>query len=362
MESPPEPPRPEVDAPTVEPQQVIGVPWGYQPYWDSVEQKRRSREERVAWIKRNLKRIGALCSLSLFAYLAIAVAIFLLMGPEMMRELYSTYDVLFVITPAIVPILRIDGAVLVGFFMIVAVAITISFTYIVGSSALPTLREMIGGRPGRHSTMLTVGGLFFAAYLVTFVSYLLVDVAGLTPNVPDFGSEPVWSQIWSSASATVWEELISRVLLIGVPLLWIDLLFRRKSLMPARRYLLGGMKRFGYVEVGLVLFSAAMFGLGHLWYWDIYKVIPTVVGGLCFGYLFLKIGLHASIVFHVCFNFLAFPTFFTSTFQTAIIDLLILFVWLPAGAMFLVYYFIRMVRYLRGAPAKGEPADRASAG
>jgi hypothetical protein len=349
MESPQVPQQPMEAVPAVVPQQVIGVPWEYQPPWDPVEQKRRDRARLIAWIKRNGKRLGALCSLSLFVYLAVAVAIFLLMGPEIMRGLYSSHDYLFIITPAIVPIFEIDGAALVGFFIIIALAVTISYIYIFGRSALPTLREMVEGKPGRHSNMLMIGGLFFASYLITVVSYFLVELGGATPNVPDFGSEPIWSQMYSSASATVWEELVSRVLLIGVPLFWIDLLARRKPLLPTRKYFLGGMGRFGYVEVALILFSAAMFGMGHVWYWDVWKVIPTVIGGLCFGYLYVKIGLHASIIFHVCFNFLAFPTMFAPLGLTLMIDLMVMFVWMPIGAMFIVYYVLRAIKFLRGA-------------
>jgi len=367
MESPqlPPPPPPEEPAtgvPIVVPQETVYVPWEYQPHWDPVGQAERSRAARTAWVKRISKRFGALSSLSLFVYLAIAVVVLLLMGPEILRHLYGTYDYLFVITPEIVPILRIDGAVLVGIFALEMVALTASFFYIFGRSVLPTVREMITGAPGKHSAMLTIGGLFFLSYLVIFVSYLLVELGGITPNTPDFGSEPIWAQMYSSAEATVWEELIARVLLIGVPLLWIDLLFRRKALLPPRKYLLGGADRFGKVEVGLVIFSAAMFATGHIWNWDVFKVIPTVVGGLCFGYLFVKIGLHASIVFHVCFNFLSFPTMFASASQTFAVDLMMMFVWLPAGVVFLVYYFLRAVKFLRGASKKKLDAEPQAAG
>jgi len=348
MEVPQGPQQPAEIVPAVVPQQVVGVPWEYQPPWNPVEQRKRGRAERYAWVKRNGKRLGALCSLSLFVYLAFAVAIFLIMGPEIMRQLYSAHDYLFIITPQIVPILEIEGAALVGYFIIVALAVTVSYLYISGSSARTILREMVTGKPGKHSAILMIGGLFFASYFITVFSYLLIELGGATPNVPDFGSEPIWAQIYSSASATVWEELVSRVLLIGVPLFWIDLLARRKSLLPTRKYFLGGMDRFGYVEVALILFSAAMFGMGHVWNWDIWKVIPTAIGGLCFGYLFVKIGLHASIIFHVCFNFLAFPTMFAPFGLTLFIDIMVLFVWLPVGIVFIIYYLLRAIKFLRG--------------
>lgn len=329
-----------------------------QPDWNPLEQRRRNRAEQAAGIKRLLKRFGAVCSLSLFAYLALAVVYFLIITPEILQNIYSTagyYDYLFVITPGIVPILRMDGIVLVVYFTLVAFAITAAYFYIVLSSSLPTLKEALTGTPGKHSKMLTISGLFFASYLIIYLNYLFVDASGISPTTPDFGSYPVWDQVYGYATASVWEELISRVLLIGVPLLWIDLLFRRKSLLPPRKYLLGGVDRFGSVEVVLVVFSAMMFGFGHIWSWDIWKVTPTIIGGFCFGYLFVRFGLYASIMFHLSFNFLTVPLFFLSDAQSLIVDLVMLFVWLPAGAMFLVYYALRLVRFLR-APKKEEAA------
>jgi len=361
MGFPSEPQKPEEIATAAEqaPQRMEMIPWHYQPPYDPVEQRRRNRREQAAGVKRLLKRFGALSSLSLFAYLALAVVLFLIMTPEIMRGLFSTagyYDYLFVITPQLVPLVRMDGAVLVGYFMLVVLAITAAYAYIVLSSALPTIREAASGTPGRHSTMLTIGGLFFVAYFITYVNYLLIDAAGISPTTPDFGSAPVWDQIYGSATATVWEEIISRVLLIGVPLLWIDLLFRRESLLPPRRYLLGGGLKFGGVEIGLVVFSALMFGSAHVWSWDVWKITPTIIGGFCFGYLYLRFGLYASIMFHVCFNFLSVPMYFLSDAQAFIVDLVMVFVWLPAGVMFIAYYLLRLRRFL-SAPQKKEAAS-----
>lgn len=354
------PPPPDYVPVEKQPWQAEAPSWVYEPGWDPLEQRRRDRKEQIGGVKRVLKRFGAICSLSLFAYLALAVALFLMIGPEIMRHISSAgyYDYLFVVTPAIVPIYRMDGAVIVAYFMLVALAITATYVYIALGSALPTIKEAILGSPGKHSTMLTVGGLFFAADFIIYVNYLLVDIAGASPNTPNFGAYPVWDQIYGFATASVWEEIISRVLLIGVPLLWIDLLFRRKALLPPRKYLLGGVQRYGGVEVGLVVFSAFMFGMGHIWSWDVWKVTPTIIVGLCFGYLFIRFGLYASIMFHLCFNFLSVPTYFISEGQTMMVDLMILFVWMPAGVMFMVYYILRMTKFLR-APKKVEIAPTA---
>ena len=345
MESPPLPAPPE-DLPVVVPQETIEKEqWSYQPEWNEEEYIRRSREEQFAGIKRFLKAVGALCCLTVFANLIVAVIIFVLLGPEIMQHLYQSSSVLFVITPAIVPIFVIEGAALVAFFAFIMFAITLSFTYLVGSSFVQTLRETLTGKPGRHSWILMVGGLSLASLFVTEASYFLVGAAGISPNVPSFGSEPTWAQVYGYAEASVWEEIVSRLLLIGVPLLWIDLIFRRKKLLTPKKYFLGGMKRYGPVEICLVIFSGLMFGFAHVYSWDVFKVIPTVVGGFCFGYIFLTVGLHGSIVFHMSFNLLAVPTMFLASAYGTVLGLAIVFFWLPVGFMFGVYWLLRLGKF-----------------
>jgi len=91
---------------------------------------------------------------------------------------------------------------------------------------------------------------------------------------------------YALANASVWEEIVSRVLLLGIPLLAIDYLFR---------------------ECGLALFSAIMFGLAHVGGWDFYKLIPSTVAGLFLAYMFMKHGLYASIMLHFAVDFYDMP-------------------------------------------------------
>jgi len=322
------------------------APWQYQPPWDPVRARREQRERSIANLKRRLKQFGALSSLTLFFYLAIAVFAMILISPEIMQNLLTRSTALFVITPSVVPILNISGVVLVAYFVFLVLAILISYLYSMGESLLPAANEIILGKPGRHSTILTVGGLFFAVLVVNFIYYLLVESSGVNPNVPDFESEPLWASVFNFANASVWEEIISRVLLIGIPLLWIDLLFRRKQLLPPIRYFVGGKIEFGFIECALILFSATMFGFAHVGGWDVWKVFPSLISGLCFGYLFVRIGLYAAIVFHFAFDFLTVPTRYFGAGADLVLDLFIL-IWLAAGLMFIIYYSIRLGRFLR---------------
>ena len=245
------------------------VPWHYQPPWDPyayrMSQRRRHWQELQSW----LKRFGALCTVSLFAYLALAVVIIMLMTPEVSENLFGYSDALFIITPAVTPILEISGATLVLYYLFLAGTIVVAYLFLIGKSH-KIIREIVLAKPEKHSPMLVVGGLFFAVLAIEYLYYFIIESGGAAPNVPSIGREPYWYQIYIYAQASVWEEIISRILLIGVPLLWIDLLFRRDRLQRPRNYFLGGTFKLGAVEVGLIVFSAAMFGLAHAGGWDLW--------------------------------------------------------------------------------------------
>lgn len=322
------------------------APWQYQPPWDPIRARREQQDKSIASLKRRLKQFGALSSLTLFFYLAIAAFAMILIAPEIMQNLSTRTTSLFVITPMVVPILNISGAVLVGYFIFLVLAILISYLYSMGESLLSTVNEVFLGKPGKHSTILTIGGLFFAVLAINLIYYLLVESSGVSPSVPDFENDPLWVSVFNFANASVWEEIIARVLLIGVPLLWIDLLFRRGQLLHPVRYFAGGKMKFGFVECALILFSATMFGFAHVGAWDIWKVFPSLISGLCFGYLFVRIGLYAAIIFHFAFDFLTVPTRYFGEGGGLVLDLFIL-IWLAAGLMFIIYYTIRLVRFVQ---------------
>ncbi len=344
---------------------VDTTPYTYLPQWDLERERREQRSRAIEHLFRRLKQFGAVSCISLFIYLATALLVLLIMTPETMQRLdalgpMSGEGTLFVITPFIVPIAYLDGLALVLFFILIVIAITVSFLYMIGESFPGIINEFLVGRPGRHSTILTIGGLFFAILTMNVLYYSTLGASGVSPTTPDFGSEPLWVSLYGFAEASVWEEVISRVLLIGVPLLWIDLLFRRGQLLQPIRYFIGGKIKFGAIECALILFSSVMFGLAHVQAWDIWKVTPTAITGLCFGYLFVRIGLYAAIIFHFSFDFLDIPTRYFGDSATVALGLLT-FVWLAAGLIFLVYYAMQLGRFVsknvksRTNPSPGEP-------
>ncbi|MGA1866564.1 MAG: CPBP family intramembrane glutamic endopeptidase [Thermoplasmatota archaeon] len=143
---------------------------------------------------------------------------------------------------------------------------------------------------------------FLGAMFFFYAVYWMFDIFEQpTPGLGILSQEtPIWIRMFLLADASVWEEISNRVVLIGIPMMIYHSLSGGKGVQW--RQLVGGTKNFGYGEVFFIFLSAALFGLAHLG-WGPWKVVPTFVHGLIFGYLFVKVGLHASISMHFLFDY-----------------------------------------------------------
>src|SRR5207245_3280729 len=105
-----------------------------------------------------------------------------------------------------------------------------------------------------------------------------------------------------------------------------------RHIAGAWRYVLGGVLRNDSpkeaLAVGwaLLFASSAIFGLAHAPGWGLWKVVPAMVAGLGFGYLFLRHGIGAAILAHFV-NDYAIPLSYEGVGGEALmilIDLLVL--------------------------------------
>src|SRR5256712_1782450 len=223
------------------------------------------------------------------------------------------------------------------------------------------------------------------AIMQTFlaVTFLSLIVAILTqPPEPSFFSEiPQWYFLFSLLNAPVYEELVFRVLIIGVPMMLGSLYLRATGIARGRlptgstrgryvagalRYLVGGgMSRRTPLPVLLpaalfLVASSVGFGLPHAPGYGIWKVLPTTVAGLAMGYLFLRHGLHAAILFPFAvdgFVATAYVVGVDSPLGIAMY-LALLVLGLSLGAGFFAYYVLYVFRLVQDVV---RPRERASA-
>jgi hypothetical protein len=264
---------------------------------------------------------------------------------------------LFLIIPWTDPLLTfasVTGIALGVYYVLLMVAITTSFVWLIWKSRI-SFQDEVSFRPLRngHSPLYIMGTIFFAVLAFDTIYAILLSLAGIQVVTPDFPDMQLWQLLEGLAAASVWEELIVRVLYIGVPLLVIDLVTRK--MRDPKRYLLGGGFKLGAKELTLLWISSGLFAYGHIVSWDAWKIIPAWIAGLAFGYLFLRLGLYASIVLHFSFDYLSVPLDLnTSVLVVLTIGLIALF-WEVIGGVYLVVYFRRMVLFIIGADRKPKP-------
>jgi hypothetical protein len=182
--------------------------------------------------------------------------------------------------------------------------------------------------------IVTVFRVFLGIITFTIVYYALLDLVTVQPDVPDFSSFPIWDQLHSFTVASVWEEVLSRILMLGLPLFLYHAWTGRRE-RSGWRYVVGGGFTIDTAAFTLVSIQAIVFALAHVAGWDFWKVMPTVVSGIAFGYLFLRVGLWASIVLHFIIDYINV----TAT---------ILGEWAPGAetAYYLVFFFLVMVGFV----------------
>jgi hypothetical protein len=234
------------------------------------------------------------------------------------------------------------------------VAIVGSFLWMLRKSFAPLSDELTVKYPDQgHSPLYIIATIFMAVLSFNIIFYLFVQTTGASPTTPSFDSQELWQTIYGFAEASVWEEVVSRILLIGLPLLLVDSLLRSKD--PERKmrklhhYVLGGGFTIGRKEAFFLVFSSIMFGTAHVFSWDVFKIFPAALAGLAFGYLFLRLGVYAAILLHFSFDFLSVPldVFPDSSLLTTVLGLTLI-AWVVLGIPYLVLYASKAIGWFRG--------------
>jgi hypothetical protein len=149
----------------------------------------------------------------------------------------------------------------------------------------------------------TLARLFSAGIFIVLFTVLISNALGTEPSTPGFTQDPE-ELLMLLAHASVWEEFVTRILLLGFPLYVVHQYGRGRLEQPARAYFLGGKFTLDRPAVALLLFSSAVFAIAHIPGWDLWKVPDVLFGGIALGYLFLRYGLSHAITLHFMTDYL----------------------------------------------------------
>jgi hypothetical protein len=248
----------------------------------------------------------------------------------------------------------LSGWMVPGWFTLISVAITASLLAIAFRSGRYFQNKQRYSKDGKklswiESDVLVLSTTYMGALFFSWVIVIMFELMNQPTPVPSILSDqtPIWIRMILLADASVWEEIVSRVMFIGIPLL----IFHPSKKWNLERFkvLFGGSGSFGTAEVALILISSSFFGLAHLG-WGAWKVIPTFVTGALFGYLYIRVGLHAAIAMHFLFDYDGF-----------IYDLLdypyyqlyvVYYAALVLGGFFLAWILVRFKRWIENRSGK----------
>ena len=209
--------------------------------------------------------------------------------------------------------------------------------------------EKKGIARARDTPLYWIGLTFGSSLVIQAVMLLVIFGSGSGITIPNLPTD-LGQSIMLYTNAGVWEEIICRVLFIGIPMVIIASIKHYRSPL---KYLLGG---FGVnkITIILILISSMFFAIGHLSGWGWNKIPLVLVGGLAMGWLYARFGLHACIVFHCLTDLMSVGM---SSFPITQTIFILIFLIGFAGTPLLIWHIIKNVGAVKDMPLIEETQD-----
>jgi len=273
------------------------------------------------------------------------------------------------IFPQLAVVFFIDGAVAVTvYFILICIALLLIYCWFALSDGKNVVRlfsaplTSLVPRLRSKNRWTMVAQLFLAVQFFQFVYVMLVSLFGVPITGPPGEPTEPWLLLFNLAEAPVYEEIVSRVALIGLPMFFGSIVIRTMRLydggMPVswdekkrRSYFLGSFKYLwgGTVDrrssrsvfassFVLAIVSSIFFSAAHSNY-GAWKLLPTFIAGLALAYAYLRGGLLASILLHFTVNMFSGAAVLVQD-DTSLLVLIALVTWavIAVGSGFFVYY------------------------
>ena len=256
---------------------------------------------------------------------------------------------IYIAIPFPILLFFLQGITAYAWYVFLATAIGISGTLIILTGAIPYFKDFVRNPFSyKHNSFQELSEMFTLNIFFSMLVVMLLWLTGYKPQTPGIGELPLWNQMLQLLHASVYEEVITRTIFLGIPVFAIYFL-RGEKISPLK--ILGGYGKITHIEGIFILVSASIFAAAHVPAWDVWKIAPTFVGGLLLGYLYIRYGIHASIMMHFLTDFISIPMALSSELQIVLGLLMIYFA--LVGFVFFISYAIRAYHYI--SPKKPEP-------
>jgi hypothetical protein len=212
-----------------------------------------------------------------------------------------------------------------------------------------------------NSALFKISEFYALNLFLSVVYFLFVDAIGKPVTVPISNNTPFYLNMLSLTNAGLYEELITRVLSIGIPLYLYNRMKKpdwRENGKEVKWYRMvwGGGYKFGKPEITVLIISSLIFGIAHTASWDWSKMPQAFMGGLFLGFLYLRYGLYADVLWHFSIDATSafLPEGLGNPYANGISNGIATFVdliFILAGAVIVIYYLVYLVK-------KGKSKDR----
>jgi len=254
--------------------------------------------------------------------------------PQVLPKLPDYGSTLIMVIPTVINVVSFNGVMSQIYYILLVIAVTISIAIYAYRSFKPTIFLFNGNDKSIRDTAFYEVCVLFSVLFFWELVYLLI----LTAMGIDTGSLPerdAWVWMYELIEASVWEEVITRMLMIGLPFTLVALLMKQEG-KGSLKYLFGGMG-FNKFTIVLIFFSAFMFGAGHISGWGWWKFFPTFAFGLIAGYLFCKYGVYATIIIHFLTDYMSAESWLFNSDASIMTTLLVILVSLVCVPFTYVY-------------------------
>lgn len=290
-------------------------------------------------------------------------------GIDNVRFGWGTDAYVYVIGPIPLPTLlyfsRDPGTIEASYYVVLAaILIPVAYYGVVDrkflSRAFSAPLADVGSRLRSMSAWVAIAQAWLAANFFQFMVIFAVQAYGGQVTTPiSITSANTWFYLFDLGRASVFEELLFRALLIGVPMalgafVWRLANGQRATAVSAIKYLWGGQlraesSREALLVAGLlVLASSTIFGAQHYVGWGWWKTLPAAVMGLALGYVFVRHGIGAAILLHFLNDYLSSLVLEgVGGLAYEIVFGLLLYALIVVGAGFFAWYVLDGWRHLQ---------------
>ncbi len=297
-----------------------------------------------------LKEVASFISVAIVLIILITNAIVMVYSlaylPQFIGDEYFAIP-LYILVPVPLLFAVLWGPYAYAWYVFLVFAITASLTlFLYGGMRDYVTKLMREPLSYRNASVQEFAEIFSLTLFVSVSVVILMKLLGVSTEGIGLVKMPLYSQMLSLLHASVYEEIVTRVVFLGIPVYLTHklLAFHRNEESSIRAInIFGGVKKIGRVEVAFIIISALIFGVAHTPAWGWWKMLPAFIAGLGMGYLFIRYGIHYSILFHFATDYM-YVAMSMSHF-TALAMGVIYVVLIVLGLVFLVSYSARILQY-----------------